>query len=206
MVALVDQDGRPTIGAKPRLAAVQYGATLTKPPWRTVLNGAVRTAGPATVTSYTAPGYEWLWGPEGNPSATWSSAEIMVGRRVQALAYSAAPSFGSADQYSFAELAGIRGEILWARINNINSATTVTTTAPVQPFYETGLIFVAVCSTRAASGAPSGVHSQGLTAIADVAQTAGRMYVYRYLPGSKPTVAWTTPASGNHGLITAIIR
>jgi hypothetical protein len=190
----------------PRLAVIQSAATLTKVPWRTIIGAGARTAGPATITSYSHVGYEWSWGPEGNPSATWSSAEIMVGRRVQALCSATAVTFGAADQIGFAELNGIKGEVLWAKIGNANSATTLTTIAPVPAWYEQGLLFVAYASARTTAGAPSGVHSGGLTPIVDISQSASRFLIFRYVPGTRPTVAWTWPASNNHGVVTAIVR
>ena len=202
---LLMPDGRVCVGAQPRVLAPQAGATLAKVPWRTLVGMAAKGSANAA-TGYSHAGYEWFFAGQGTPSNLWGDATLRVGRRVGPDVASTTASFTGADQYVFVEMAGIRGQVLWAKVNNTNTATTVTTTAPSYGFNEAGLIFVAGAATKTVAGAPSGVHSAGLIPIADVSQTISRFYVWRYVPGTRPTVAWTCPSAQNNGFITAIIR
>lgn len=173
------------------------------------LVGLATRADTVPLSSWSHSGVEWSWGSMGAPSASWSAAEFILGRK-------AGPDPATAASWSwtgptgamFAELLGIRGEVLWSHMNNANTATTVSSTAPVLPLREAGLVFVAGAAIRSGSTVTA-VHSAGLLPIAEIANSVtggGRLLVYRYVPGTLPTVAWTFGSAANHGVIAAILR
>lgn len=206
MTTLIDQTGRACIGARPRIVAVQGIANaITKVPFRTMIVSGDKTA-MHPVTAYSHTGYEFRWEGCSGPDNNWPGSQLMIGQRVPPLVATTSISLTNADSSAYAEMNGIKGEVLWCDNTQVIGAGPLSSVQP-PAIYESGLIFVVQAKSKVAT-LPTWVHSLGQTALVDVSSTAStRFMIFLYRPGTQPTVAVTFSgtASGN-SVQASIIR
>lgn len=205
MPALRLHDGRPALGARVRQAQIRSGSgSMTVNPVFPLIGMAGRTD-PVSLGGWSHTGVEWTYGPASAPNANYACPMIVPGQLPRGVAPTALSwSWTNPPLAMFLEMAGIKGEILWSGLT-WTSATTAATPAP-RPILEPGLLFVSAAMNRSGVVQPVPTHSAGLASLGNIGATTGRLTVWRYLPGTQPTVLWTFGGSANHAAVAAIMR
>lgn len=185
---------------------------LSQVPWHTLL-GAGSYDGPLGAYIVTQTGYEWSHAAEaGGTGSGYAQPSLWVGRRTGSapsktvhMESGATTGTGTAEDCAI-EIPGLLGEVLWSG-QNWTTGTTLAVTGPKRGYFVPGALLVALARFKSGgAGGLSAALTTGQAAYSTHMGSLAQIWLYRYLPGSRPGVTFGFARSTACSGLLAIIR
>jgi len=185
---------------------------LTHTPYFPIL-GIGGYDGPQGLWDVSQPGYEWSPGPvAGGTGSGYAQPTIWFGRRTGSApskTISAQGGGGSGTGYeecAFVEMPGLLGEVLWSG-QVWGTSTSMTVAAMKRGLAVPGALLLAVSRFKSGgAGGGSVVLSNGQAPILALMGNLTLAWIFRYIPGSRPSAAFGFARSTASSALLAVIR